>query len=481
MRNKKKVIICALGDYYWANYAEKMSIALIDNGYQPVIVSESRLGEYQNGFSRAEYKNCQVYYLSDFSEQYTSYGNVSFDKKVVFSDFIRLRTLGGAKLVGAKRWDEIGELVTAFVDFVFDEEQEIYAVLHEAVSTSLSYAFYSKCTKQNVPYMGFLTSKFPDRFEHDLPFDTGAELIRKEYNRLLSDPLSVDKSEYQWADEYINNIVNFIPDYMKKNVLNSSSFLSVLNIKNLKAFIGSLLYSIVERSDKSHQILREGAVLAKFRSFSRNLLRRLRMKSALYNFDSIDNDWMGRSIFYVFPIHYQPEGSTSVGSPFFEDQLMLIRNIAFSLDKDEYLVVKEHVSNYGYFAATIYEEIKSLPGVKLIGPEHNIKNIVMKSKGVITLTSTVGFEAVLLEKPVIVFGDVFYNKHPLCRKINSVFEIGDAFSEIEKVIRSGEVDNRLYLLAYKSFTSSGRVIYGADCLNMSASTLNYLKDLPCDT
>ena len=87
------------------------------------------------------------------------------------------------------------------------------------------------------------------------------------------------------------------------------------------------------------------------------------------------------------------------------------------------------------------------------------------------------FEALLLNKPVLVFGDVFYNKHPLCRKINSIFEIKKAFIELNKVAILGDYSNELFLLAYKSFTIPGRVIYGADCLNMCDSSLEYLSNL----
>jgi hypothetical protein len=477
MINKKKVIICALGDYYWADYADKLSSKLSKEGYEPIIVSESRQGEYQCNYARNEYTGFTSYYLTDFISSHKMSKSVAIDKKIVFSDFIRLRTLGGRGLVSQKNWMDAARQLTDFIDFVFEQEKDIFAVLHETVSTSISYALYNKSKSYGIPFMGFVNSKISNRIECDLPFDKGSELIKREYDRLIVNQSMVSAIDLEWAKGYINNITEYTPDYMQKNILNSSSFKVVFNKKNLKSFFGSVMYFFKEKVDRKKLILREGPIKAKFRSLYRNFIRRCRMKFLSYNFDRLDNEWLRKSTFYIFPIHFQPEASTSVGSPFFENQLELVRNIAFSLGENEFLIVKEHVSNYGYFNSSVYDEIKSLPGVKLIGPKHNIKDFIKLSQGVIALTSTVGFEALLLDKPVLVFGDVFYNKHPLCRKINSIFEIKKAFSELNERVILGNYNNQLFLLAYKSFTVSGRVIYGEDCLNICNSSLEYLSNL----
>jgi CDP-glycerol glycerophosphotransferase (TagB/SpsB family) len=201
------------------------------------------------------------------------------------------------------------------------------------------------------------------------------------------------------------------------------------------------------------------------------------MRFLSYEFDEPDDNWYQSNNFVVYPIHYQPEASTAVGSPFYENQIDLIRNIAFSLDSNQYLVVKEHVSNYGYYPHKIYNEIKSLPGVKLIGPSLNIKNILKHCYGVITLTSTVGYEALLLGKPVLVFGDIFYAGHPLCLKVNSIYDISSSFEKLAKVQKESGYDNVAFVLSYKSYTMPGRVIYGADCLNICESSLEYLNGI----
>ena len=127
--------------------------------------------------------------------------------------------------------------------------------------------------------------------------------------------------------------------------------------------------------------------------------------------------------FFLYPLHYHPESSTSVHARHYINELNTITNIAFNLPFGKLLYVKDHPSAAGNPKINFYTELKKIPNVRLINHEMNIKNLIKKSEGIITLTSTVGFEALMYNKPVYVFGDVFYEFHPLCRKIKSFEEL----------------------------------------------------------
>lgn len=51
-----------------------------------------------------------------------------------------------------------------------------------------------------------------------------------------------------------------------------------------------------------------------------------------------------------------------------------------------------------------------------------MKSLIGDSCGVVTISSTAGYEAVIM-KIVFLFGDVFYENHPLCIKLNAVKDI----------------------------------------------------------
>ena len=55
-----------------------------------------------------------------------------------------------------------------------------------------------------------------------------------------------------------------------------------------------------------------------------------------------------------------------------------------------------------------------------MAPETNTFELVKSSKLVTTITGTVGWEALLFKKPVIAFGDVYYNKLSFVKKCTEI-------------------------------------------------------------
>jgi hypothetical protein len=117
--------------------------------------------------------------------------------------------------------------------------------------------------------------------------------------------------------------------------------------------------------------------------------------------------------YVLFPIHFQPEASTLVRAPYFLDQPALIQQIALSLPVGYRLYVKEHYTNRGRRDAGYYQRICSIHGVRLISPTANSWELIRNASAVAVITSTMGWEGILFEKPVVVFGQSFYNSFPL--------------------------------------------------------------------
>jgi CDP-glycerol glycerophosphotransferase (TagB/SpsB family) len=101
---------------------------------------------------------------------------------------------------------------------------------------------------------------------------------------------------------------------------------------------------------------------------------------------------------------------------FSEDQVGLIRNLAKCLSNNQILVVKEHPQQPGMLLSKSYRQLrKRLSNIAFLPAEYSTKKIILLSQLVIAQTSTAGWEAIILGKPVIVMGKVFYDKYP---KIN---------------------------------------------------------------
>jgi len=132
---------------------------------------------------------------------------------------------------------------------------------------------------------------------------------------------------------------------------------------------------------------------------------RAKLYKALPLFKKPDYD----QTYMIFFLHKQPEASTFVKAPFFLNQQSLIENIAKSLPVGVELYVKPHYNDFGGNPLRYYREFLCRPNVKLIKVNTNGKELVRHSSGVITITGTVGWEGLLLGKPVISMGNMFYN------------------------------------------------------------------------
>lgn len=127
--------------------------------------------------------------------------------------------------------------------------------------------------------------------------------------------------------------------------------------------------------------------------------------------------------FVFFPLHVEPEMALMLWAPYYTNQINLIQNIAQSLPIRMKLYVKEHPAMFGMREKSYYKKLLRIPNVKLIHPSVDSYELIKKSKIVFTISGTAGWEALLLGKPVITFGNVFYNKLDFVKKVKDITEL----------------------------------------------------------
>jgi hypothetical protein len=147
--------------------------------------------------------------------------------------------------------------------------------------------------------------------------------------------------------------------------------------------------------------------------------------------------------YYYYPMHLEPEAVVLYwGDGIYKDQVKLIENIAAQLPPDCYLLVKDHPHAGAYRSMADYKKIQAVPNVKLIGPKVPGKKIIYNSLGVITINGTSGFEALLLNKQVYMFGNAFYESSTRVKKITNIRELRGAI--YDNYMTSYTDDNDLY-------------------------------------
>ncbi len=124
-----------------------------------------------------------------------------------------------------------------------------------------------------------------------------------------------------------------------------------------------------------------------------------------------------------YPLHYDPEMATLLYAPYYTDQAQVIKAVARSLPLDMKLYVKEHPAMVGYRTRKFYKEILGIPNVKLIAPTESGLELIKHAALTVTITGSGGWESILLKKPVITLGDVFYNDLSLVKRCHGYEEL----------------------------------------------------------
>jgi len=154
------------------------------------------------------------------------------------------------------------------------------------------------------------------------------------------------------------------------------------------------------------------------------LIDRIKRKTrALIGYDSFYDQVNLNEDYAFYPLHTEPELTTMLFAPYWTDQINLIKQVAKSLPLHFKLYVKDHPDMIGYRPRSYYRVLKNIPNVKLINPYLKTFDIIKNAKIITTITGTAGWEAILLKKPVITFGQVFYNKLSMiknCRDIETL-------------------------------------------------------------
>ena len=119
--------------------------------------------------------------------------------------------------------------------------------------------------------------------------------------------------------------------------------------------------------------------------------------------------------YIVFYLHYQPESTTSPRGDVFVNQQLCIETL-LKHTPDNYMVyVKEHPTQFMSHTlgqtsriTDFYHDLSKYSRVRLVPFEMDSFAIMQNAKAVVTVAGTVGWEAVLHKKPVIVFGLCWY-------------------------------------------------------------------------
>jgi len=230
------------------------------------------------------------------------------------------------------------------------------------------------------------------------------------------DPAAESSPAWSQAGEFLDEFrAKPIPYYenstpAKQSVTRRRQFKFLLPkniLKSIGSYVGEIKVHLADRERSDYD------TIGPWNSMKDRVMRKMRN---LIGVDDLYDDIIPGEDFAFYPLHYEPEVSLLLQAPFTTDQVHLIRQIARSLPVRMKLYVKEHPVMAEFRPRSYYKELKRIHNVKLIRPTVSSYALIPNAKLVLTITGTVGWEAILLKKPVIMFGHWFYGTLPFVKR-----------------------------------------------------------------
>ncbi|MDN3448460.1 capsular biosynthesis protein [Psychrobacter sp. APC 3281] len=374
---------------------------------------------------------------------------------VLFSDFDRFfchnYNLSNDKVY----WSAVlNGLESFFTSIITDHSIDV--VLYENVSNSFAYMAYTVGDVLDCTYIGLIGSRLPNRYEIQTSIHSESDAIVSNIENV-----KLTEDEEKWYKDYKEKFFDTQPDYMKNNIIAKKISLSNL-ISYRKILTAQKIFQVSLKTNAYYNYQSARPIenlMAMYKLNWRKMLNETQSNKYYLPMDEVDElIETNKENFYVYPTHYHPEASTSVLAPDYTNELNNIISIHNNLPVGSYLYVKDHISARGIQNKDFYKKISALPGVRLIHFDYNVKKLVSHSHGVITVTSTVGYEAVLMNKPVYLLGRVFYENFPNVIRLNSFSELRSTINQKRKSYSDEEISK--FIIAYHRYTFEGQLLIG---------------------
>ena len=214
---------------------------------------------------------------------------------------------------------------------------------------------------------------------------------------------------YPYRLQTIENKFEKVLLYMRRGIENKKTFQEKLHSK----------------FNKEYRLLKE---LFSKENFSQAFHRYILKRNYEENIRKTEKKDPDLNINYVyFPLHLQPEKTTSAWGGKFSDQLLALEKLSDFIPPGWTIYVKEnpkqnHVMRGRYF----FERLARIPKVKLVKKELDTYELLRRSQFVATITGTVGWEAISGGKNVLIFGwGAWYRSLPGVFYYSSGLEIKD--------------------------------------------------------
>jgi hypothetical protein len=191
-----------------------------------------------------------------------------------------------------------------------------------------------------------------------------------------------------------------------------------IEARRFKVFAGHVRRKAAEDRDNDY--------LRPWRLLRQNVGEWLRARAARPFYDRLDPD----RPFVYFPLHVTDDYKITRIIPHCVDQASLVEQVADALPQGHDLVLKEHPMSLGRNSVRLLRRLRQRPNVRLVRPYTNTHELIARSEAVAVISSTVGLEALLYDKPVLTLGRPYYSGFGVTLDVDSFAEIRERVPEL---------------------------------------------------
>jgi hypothetical protein len=334
----------------------------------------------------------------------------------------------------------------------FLSEHKIDYVMHEPTSQMMNFIGAVLCHKRGAQYVYHIMCA-GDRGELNYltmsGFDFSCPDLERQHRRYLTGEKAVDRER---CGAYLEKFRKNFSVYLGGAISSKKSWTRLAAV-SLRNRMRRLVFS--GRYDRCTENIDYWSML---RDAGGQKLRNLIRYSREIEFSKFDPDVP----YYYYPMHLEPEAVVLYhGHGLYRNQVKLVENIAAQLPPGALLYVKDHPHDFGYRSADDYKALQKVPNIRLIRHDVPGKRLIHHAIGVITITGTAGFEALLMGKQIYTFGKAFYSVCPRVQYIRNVRDLREALYRNRDVVYTDDADLYNFLSAYLETLNEGMTDYFA--------------------
>jgi len=411
-----------------------------DLGINPVSVYHNSL-DFQKFATKDSSINLNDYFIE-------GYGKYSVDKIALLEKKYNFDNLWFVvyfdRFLKNKSKEEIINQLSYYIfawELILSSEKPDYIVT-ETVTGVWNYIPYALAPSFNATYLGYLFTKNTNKYFFTKDLYGNFPEMENRFNDLVTREIS--QEELNITEEFIAKFKekHMVPIYMKT----TSALPKIHNFFNPYR----IAINIVKDLKTYFKVKNDYKIDFRFNGYKRDFKRLVRIfYTKTFNIFKKPNL---SEKYILYPLQYQPEATTDIWSAYYTDQLITIQHLAKSLPIDCKLYVKEHYAVLGSKPIDYYKQLQKLPNVVLIDPWIGINELIKNSKAIAILTGTTGLEAIIWEKPVIIFGRVFFDIYPDLLKVDKIDQLPNL---INHALNNFKVDQDIYKKYIYAYIASG--------------------------